>query len=124
MSETATEANVGKVAEIRGVVVDAVFPDRLPAIYNALRIQVPEADGRPAIDLIAEVQQHLGDDTVRAVAMDSTDGIPRGADVRDTGEAITVPVGEQTLGRLFNVLGDTIDKREEAGGQGALADPP
>ncbi len=113
MSETATEANVGKVAEIRGVVVDAVFPDRLPAIYNALRIQVPEADGRPAIDLIAEVQQHLGDDTVRAVAMDSTDGIPRGADVHDTGEAITVPVGEQTLGRLFNVLGDTIDRREE-----------
>ena len=113
MSETATEANVGKVAEIRGVVVDAVFPVRLPAIYNALRIQVPEADGRPAIDLIAEVQQHLGDDTVRAVAMDSTDGIPRGADVLDTGEAITVPVGEQTLGRLFNVLGDTIDRREE-----------
>ena len=124
MSETATEANVGKVAEIRGVVVDAVFPDRLPAIYNALRIQVPEADGRPAIDLIAEVQQHLGDDTVRAVAMDSTDGIPRGADVHDTGEAITVPVGEQTLGRLFNVLGDTIDRREEVGDQGALADPP
>jgi F-type H+-transporting ATPase subunit beta len=113
MSETATEANVGKVVEIKGVVVDVLFPDRLPAIYNALRIQVPEADGRPAIDLVAEVQQHLGDDTVRAVAMDSTDGIPRGADAVDTGEAITVPVGEQTLGRLFNVLGDTIDKREE-----------
>jgi F-type H+/Na+-transporting ATPase subunit beta len=112
MSETA-EANVGKIVEIRGVVVDAVFPQRLPAIYNALRIQVPDADDRPAIDLVAEVQQHLGDDTVRAVAMDSTDGIPRGADVLDTGEAITVPVGEQTLGRLFNVLGDTIDKREE-----------
>jgi F-type H+/Na+-transporting ATPase subunit beta len=113
MSETATEGNVGKIVEIRGVVVDAVFPHRLPAIYNALRIQVPDADGRPAIDLVAEVQQHLGDDTVRAVAMDSTDGIPRGADVLDTGEAITVPVGEATLGRLFNVLGDTIDKREE-----------
>jgi F-type H+/Na+-transporting ATPase subunit beta len=113
MSETATEANVGKVVEIKGVVVDVVFPDRLPAIYNALRIQVPDAGERPGMDVVAEVQQHLGDDTVRAVAMDSTDGIPRGADVLDTGEAITVPVGEQTLGRLFNVLGDTIDKREE-----------
>jgi F-type H+-transporting ATPase subunit beta len=113
MSETATEANVGKVVEIKGVVVDVVFPERLPAIYNALRIQVPDADDRPGIDLVAEVQQHLGDDTVRAVAMDSTDGIPRGADVLDTGEAITVPVGEETLGRLFNVLGDTIDKREK-----------
>jgi F-type H+-transporting ATPase subunit beta len=113
MSETATPTNVGKVVEIKGVVVDAVFPDQLPAIYNAPRINVPEADGRPAIDLIAEVQQHLGDDTVRAVAMDSTDGIPRGADVLDTGEAITVPVGEGTLGRLFNVLGDTIDLRPE-----------
>jgi F-type H+-transporting ATPase subunit beta len=62
---------------------------------------------------VAEVQQHLGDDTVRAVAMDSTDGIPRGADVVDTGQPITVPVGEATLGRLFNVLGETIDKRDE-----------
>jgi F-type H+/Na+-transporting ATPase subunit beta len=113
MSETATEANVGKVVEIKGVVVDVVFPERLPAIYNALRIQVPDAADRPGIDLVAEVQQHLGDDTVRAVAMDSTDGIPRGADVLDTGEAITVPVGEETLGRLFNVLGDTIDKQEK-----------
>jgi F-type H+-transporting ATPase subunit beta len=107
------EPNVGKVVEIKGVVVDAIFPDRLPAIYNALEIKVPAADGRPAIDLVAEVQQHLGDDTVRAVAMDSTDGIPRGAVVVDTGAPITVPVGEQTLGRLFNVLGETIDKRPD-----------
>jgi F-type H+-transporting ATPase subunit beta len=113
MSETPTEANVGKVVEIKGVVVDAVFPDRLPAIYSALRIEVAGADGRPGIDLVAEVQQHLGDDTVRAVAMDSTDGIPRGADVIDTGQPITVPVGQATLGRLFNVLGDTIDKSDE-----------
>jgi F-type H+-transporting ATPase subunit beta len=113
MSETVAPTNVGKVVEIKGVVVDAVFPDALPAIYNALRIAVPEEDGRPAIDLIAEVQQHLGDDTVRAVAMDATDGIPRGADVVDTGAPITVPVGEETLGRLFNVLGETIDLRPE-----------
>jgi len=114
MSETVAPPNIGKVVEIKGVVVDAIFADRLPEIYSALRITVPEADGRPPIDLIAEVQQHLGDDTVRAVAMDSTDGIPRGADVVDTGAPISVPVGEATLGRLFNVLGDTIDNRAEA----------
>jgi F-type H+-transporting ATPase subunit beta len=113
MSETPAETNVGRIVEIKGVVVDAVFPDQLPAIYNALRIEVPASDGRPAIDVIAEVQQHLGDDTVRAVAMDSTDGIPRGANVIDTGQPITVPVGNATLGRLFNVLGDPIDKSEE-----------
>src|SRR5436309_3322340 len=84
--------NVGKVVEIKGVVVDAVFPGNLPEINTALRIQVPERDGRPAIDLIAEVQQHLGDDRVRAVAMDSTVGIPRGVDVVDTGAPISVPV--------------------------------
>jgi F-type H+-transporting ATPase subunit beta len=105
--------NVGKVIEIKGVVIDAVFPDRLPEIFTALRIELPERDGRPAIDLIAEVQQHLGDDRVRAVAMDTTDGIPRGVDVIDTGAPIRVPVGQGTLGRLFNVLGEPIDKREE-----------
>ncbi|MEZ5099374.1 MAG: F0F1 ATP synthase subunit beta [Thermoleophilia bacterium] len=111
MPETAE--NVGKIVEIKGVVIDAVFPDKLPAIMSALRIVVPERDGNPAIDLIAEVQQHLGDDRVRAVAMDSTDGIPRGADAIDTGAAISVPVGKSTLGRLFNVLGEVIDEREE-----------
>jgi F-type H+/Na+-transporting ATPase subunit beta len=102
--------NVGKVVEIKGVVIDAVFADQLPEINTALRIELPERDGRSAIDLIAEVQQHLGDDRVRAVAMDATDGIPRGVDVIDTGAPITVPVGKQTLGRLFNVLGDPIDE--------------
>jgi F-type H+-transporting ATPase subunit beta len=105
--------NVGKVIEIKGVVVDAVFTGDLPEINNALRISVPERDGRPAIELVAEVQQHLGDDRVRAVAMDSTDGIPRGVDVVDTGAPIRVPVGNATLGRIFNVLGDTIDHIEE-----------
>ena len=97
--------NVGKVIEIRGVVIDAVFTDQLPEIYTALRIALPDGKG----DLIAEVQQHLGDDRVRAVAMDATDGIPRGVDIVDTGAPITVPVGKQTLGRLWNVLGDPID---------------
>ncbi len=104
--------NVGKIIEIKGVVIDAVFTERLPAIYSALRIQLPERPEGPAIDLIAEVQQHLGDDRVRAVAMDATDGIPRGVEVIDTGAPISVPVGEQTLGRLFNVLGETIDEGE------------
>ncbi len=114
MSETLAPPNTGKIVEIKGVVVDAVFPGKLPEIYNALRIAVAGADGRPGIDLIAEVQQHLGDDTVRAVAMDSTDGISRGTDVTDLGAPISVPVGTGTLGRLFNVLGEAIDGKEEA----------
>jgi F-type H+/Na+-transporting ATPase subunit beta len=110
MPENGQNQNVGKVIEIKGVVIDAVFAEELPEIYTALRIE--RGDGEP--DLIAEVQQHLGDDRVRAVAMDATDGIPRGVDVIDTGAPITVPVGKPTLGRLFNVLGEPIDQGEEA----------
>jgi F-type H+/Na+-transporting ATPase subunit beta len=106
-SEKNGGSNVGKIVEIRGVVIDAVFPDELPQIYSALRISV---DGR---ELIAEVQQHLGDDRVRAVAMDSTDGLARGLDVENTGKPISVPVGQPTLGRLWNVIGDPIDKGDE-----------
>src|SRR3990172_11412200 len=113
MAQSATSAKLGKIVEIKGVVIDAVFPGELPAIYSALRIDVPEQDGRPALNLIAEVQQHLGNDRVRAVGMDSTDGLARGTDVEDTGAPISVPVGEATLGRLFNVLGETIDEGEE-----------
>src|ERR671931_2861074 len=102
------QQNVGKVIEIKGVVIDAAFPERLPEIYSALKIAVPSDDGQDG-ELIAEVQQHLGDDRVRAVAMDSTDGIPRGVDVIDTGAPISVPVGKATLGRIFNVLGAPID---------------
>jgi F-type H+/Na+-transporting ATPase subunit beta len=109
--------NVGKVIEIKGVVVDAVFTEGLPEINTALRIIVPEREGRPAMDIVAEVQQHLGDNRVRAVAMDSTDGIPRGVEVIDTGAPITVPVGEQTLGRLWNVIGEPVDGREPAEGE-------
>ena len=75
--------------------------------------------------LVCEVQQHLGDDRVRAVAMDTTDGLARGTEVIDTGAPITVPVGEATLGRIFNLLGEPIDLGERAaGGHRALADPP
>jgi F-type H+-transporting ATPase subunit beta len=107
--------NVGKIVEIKGVVIDAVFPEQLPEINTALRIESPEQDGRPAINLIAEVQQHLGDDRLRAVAMDSTDGLARGTDVVDTGGPISVPVGDVTLGRLWNVIGEPIDKKDAPG---------
>jgi F-type H+/Na+-transporting ATPase subunit beta len=113
----ANEQNVGKVVEVKGVVIDAVFTGTLPAINNALRITVEGGDGASALDLIAEVQQHLGDDRVRAVAMDSTDGLPRGVDVVDTGGPISVPVGKETLGRLWNVLGDPVDEKEPATGE-------
>jgi F-type H+-transporting ATPase subunit beta len=102
--------NVGRVEEVRGVVVDIGFPDKLPEIFHALRIDIPEADGRTATNLVCEVQQHLGDDRVRAVAMDTTDGLQRGDPVIDTGSPITVPVGDKTLGRIFNLLGDPIDE--------------
>jgi F-type H+-transporting ATPase subunit beta len=107
--------NLGKVIEIKGVVLDAVFTDRLPEIYHALHIEIPARDGDEGRLLVAEVQQHLGDDRVRAVAMDSTDGLARGVDVVDTGAPIRVPVGEATLGRLWNVIGEPVDKGEPAG---------
>ena len=105
----AENGNVGTIEQVTGVVLDAAFPDELPEIYSALKIEVPEGDGRDAIDLTLEVQQHLGDDRVRAVAMDATDGLRRGDTVIDTGSSITVPVGKDTLGRIFNLLGDPID---------------
>jgi len=103
MSATATK-NVGRIEEIQGVVIEAVFPDELPEINSAVTIDRGE-DGI----LVCEVQQHLGDDRVRAVAMDSTDGLSRGTEVLDTGGPITVPVGRATLGRIFNLLGEPID---------------
>jgi F-type H+/Na+-transporting ATPase subunit beta len=108
--ENANES--GRIVEIKGVVIDVVFPGGLPEIYNALRIDIPKREEQDARKLIAEVQQHLGDDRVRAVAMDSTDGLARGLEVVDTGGPISVPVGDMTKGRLWNVLGDPIDEKE------------
>src|SRR5919108_6069692 len=102
--------NKGRIEQVTGVVVDVLFEDQLPEIYSALEIKVPEEGNRPAIDLICEVQQHLGDDRVRAVAMDATDGLQRGDEVEDLGGPITVPVGDGTLGRIFNLLGEPIDE--------------
>ncbi len=112
MSENGSDrTNTGRIIEIKGVVIDAVFPDRLPEIYTALEIAIPAAEGTSRT-LVAEVQQHLGDDRVRAVAMDSTDGLARGVVCVDTGQPISVPVGAATLGRLWNVIGDPIDDLE------------
>ncbi len=102
-------ANIGRVEEVTGVVVDAVFPEQLPGIYSAVTIEMPADEEKKASQLVCEVQQHLGDDRVRTVAMDATDGLQRGAKVTDTGGPITVPVGDETLGRIFNLLGDPID---------------
>jgi len=105
-----TEVNLGRVEEIQGVVVDVAFDESLPEIYGALETEIPATnEGDEPTRLVLEVQQHLGDERVRTVAMDATDGLHRGAEVRDTGGPITVPVGEGTLGRIFNLLGDPID---------------
>jgi len=102
--------NVGTVEQVTGVVIDVLFPDHIPEIFTALKIEVPPEEGRTALDLVCEVQQHIGDDRVRAIAMDATDGLERGDQVIDTGGPITVPVGQQTLGRIFNLLGEPIDE--------------
>jgi F-type H+/Na+-transporting ATPase subunit beta len=114
--------NVGRIEEIQGVVIEAVFPERLPEINHAITIARPAAaagEEAPGVSasagegvLVCEVQQHLGDDRVRAVAMDTTDGLARGTEVVDTGAPISVPVGDVTLGRIFNVLGELIDLGE------------
>src|SRR5436190_10665916 len=104
--------NVGTVEQVTGVVIDVAFPDHIPEIFHALRIDIEPEGGRTEGRLILEVQQHLGDDRVRAIAMDATDGVKRGDKVVDTGGPISVPVGKETLGRLFNLLGEPIDEGE------------
>ncbi|MEW8972569.1 MAG: F0F1 ATP synthase subunit beta [Tissierellaceae bacterium] len=102
------EKNIGKIVQVIGPVVDIRFgEENLPKLLNAIKIKKGEDI------LTVEVAQHIGDDTVRCVSMDSTDGLVRGMEAVDTGEPISVPVGKETLGRLFNVLGDTIDGKEK-----------
>ena len=101
--------NTGKIVQVVGPVIDIEFPPKsLPAIYNAIKIDGEVGNGIK-IHLTAEVMQHVGENVVRAVAMSSTDGLVRGMDAIDTGAPITIPVGEGTLGRIFNVLGETVD---------------
>ena len=97
--------NVGKVTQVLGAVVDVQFPSELPAILNALTLKIGEQT------LVLEVAQHLGERTVRTIAMDTTDGLVRGTEVTDTGTGIAVPVGNGTLGRILNVIGEPIDER-------------
>src|SRR5215469_15633129 len=96
---------VGKITQVLGAVVDVQFEGDLPAILNALHT---ENQGKT---LVLEVAQHLGEKTVRTVAMDSTDGLVRGQSATDTGAPITVPVGPETLGRIINVVGEPVDER-------------
>ena len=108
--EKKQEVNVGYTCQIIGPVLDITFPSgKLPKIYNAIIIKTGESN------LVCEVQQLLGDNRVRAVAMSSTDGLKRGAEAIDTGAPISVPVGTVTLGRIFNVLGTENNKIDYTG---------
>ena len=100
-----SKKNVGKVTQITGAVVDVRFEEVLPNILNALEL---DNDGNR---LILEVAQHLGESTVRTIAMDTTDGLVRGQEVTDLGEPISVPVGPEVLGRILNVIGEPVDER-------------
>src|SRR5262245_12912387 len=107
---TATDQKVGKIVQVIGSTFDAEFEEgHLPEIYNALTVEA-ESGGVP-LRLTGEVQQHLGGNRVRSVALGSTDGLVRGMDVTDTGKPVQVPVGPETLGRVFNLLGEPIDGR-------------
>ncbi|MEB3205685.1 MAG: F0F1 ATP synthase subunit beta [Candidatus Sericytochromatia bacterium] len=115
MTQALVAAREGAVTQVRGPVVDVFFADgHLPAIYNALEIAFTR-EGKD-VRLVCEVQQHLGDGRVRAVAMDSTDGLVRGMKVVDSGSPITVPVGDLTKGRIFNVIGEPVDEKPEPEG--------
>ena len=121
------QANEGKVTQVIGSVLDAQFEeDQLPEIYNAVRISVERTvlGEKEEATLWCEVAQHLGGGRIRAVALDSTDGVRRGQTVIDTGAPITVPVGEETLGRVFNLVGEPIDGRGPVETERAAADPP
>ncbi|HEU4456977.1 MAG TPA: F0F1 ATP synthase subunit beta [Longimicrobium sp.] len=107
----ASTPNVGRVVQVIGPVIDAEFSGMLPEIYNALVIDQPATEGRPALKVTLEVQQHIGRNQVRAVSMQPTDGVVRGMEIVDTGAAIKIPVGEAALGRILNVLGDPVDER-------------
>src|SRR5579875_3263174 len=100
----------GKIVEVLGAVVDVEFPpDKIPEIYNEIRTQIEGSDS----ELVLEVEQLLGNNWVRCVAMGPTDGLQRGIDAYDTGQPITMPVGDKTLGRIFNVLGQAVDNKPQ-----------
>ncbi|MBI5408023.1 MAG: F0F1 ATP synthase subunit beta, partial [Nitrospirae bacterium] len=104
--------NEGKVAQVIGAVVDVEFEDKMPEMLNALKVAQPgdKEKGIPDINITLEVAAHLGDNMVRTVAMSATDGLVRGTRAVDTGQPITVPVGAKTLGRIMNVIGESVDQ--------------
>src|SRR5208337_2018475 len=104
-----TLMNTGKIVQVIGPVVDVEFPGPLPAIYNAVTVAF-KVNHQPVL-LTLEVQQHLGDHWVRTVAMSSTEGLKRGYEVLDTGEPISMPVGDGVMGRVFDVTGNPVDER-------------
>ena len=111
MAAATATGTKGTVRQVIGPVIDVEFPaGKLPKIFNALRIEGKNTAGQD-VALTAEVQQLLGDHRVRAVAMSGTDGLVRGMEALDTGAPISVPVGEATLGRIFNVLGEPVDEQ-------------
>src|SRR5690625_3440822 len=114
-SATNVGPGVGRIARVIGPVVDIEFPpDAIPDIYNALKTTITmqaEGDEQSTFEMTLEVAQHLGDNIVRAIALKPTDGLVRGAEVTDTGEAITVPVGDVTKGKVFNVIGERSEER-------------
>ncbi len=113
------DKNIGTIVQVIGPVLDVQFtPETLPDIYNALRVEA-EGPGGTKLNVVAEVQQHIGRGQVRAVAMSSTDGLVRGMEVVDTGDSISVPVGEAALGRILNVLGEPVDEGGPVGGDDA-----
>jgi F-type H+/Na+-transporting ATPase subunit beta len=115
MVTTANKTNIGQITQIIGPVVDVKFPaGQMPRIYNALKITGKNAAGQD-VSVTCEVQQLLGDNQIRAVAMSTTDGLVRGMDALDTGAPIRVPVGTATLGRIFNVLGEPVDNKGDVG---------
>ena len=110
MSAQAMDTKTGRIKQVLGPVIDVEFPGgKLPAIYDAVRITNPAIDKR-AGNLVAEVAQHLGENTVRCIAMDTTDGLTRGMEVLNTGEQIMAPVGKEALGRIINVIGEPVDE--------------
>jgi F-type H+-transporting ATPase subunit beta len=109
--------NIGKISQVIGAVVDVEFePGKLPEIYHALRVTNPAIDDREN-NLVLEVAQHLGENSVRTIAMDSTDGLKRGQTVIDTGKQISAPVGRKTLGRIMNVIGEPVDEMGPIGNE-------
>ncbi|NOZ12015.1 MAG: F0F1 ATP synthase subunit beta [Acidobacteria bacterium] len=102
--------NKGKVIQVIGPVIDVEFEGELPPIYNAIRVRHKDEETGVDLDIIAEIEQHLGENRVRCVSMQPTDGLIRGVEAEDTGKPITMPVGDATLGRILNVIGEPVDE--------------